>query len=191
MFQGVSSMFVQDPAVAVTRVVLILLGILLVYLGSKKVLEPLIMIPMGFGMSAINAAVLFLNFQPIVLGNIFIDPLATGAQLNDILQINFLQPIYTFTFSNGLIACLVFMGIGVIIDIGFLLENPFSSMIIAICAELGSVATFPVARLMGFTNGQAAAISIIGGADGPMVLYTSLMLAKDLFVPSLSSRTCI
>ena len=176
-------MFVQDPTVAVTRVVLIVLGILLVYLGSKKVLEPLIMIPMGFGMSAINAAVLFMNFQPVVLGNIFIDPLATGAQLNDILQINFLQPIYTFTFSNGLIACLVFMGIGVIIDIGFLLENPFSSMIIAICAELGSVATFPIARLMGFTNGQAAAVSIIGGADGPMVLYTSLMLAKDLFVP--------
>lgn len=183
MFQGISSMFVQDRAVAAARIVLILLGILLVYLGAKKVLEPLIMIPMGFGMAAVNAAVLFLKFDPVTLGNIFLDPLATGNQLNDILQIDFLQPIYTFTFSNGLIACLVFMGIGVITDIGFLLANPFTSMFIAICAELGTVATFPIARLMGLSNGEAAAAAIIGGADGPMVLYTSLTLAKDLFVP--------
>jgi sodium ion-translocating decarboxylase beta subunit len=183
MFQGISSMFVQEPAVAIARIVLILLGILLVFLGARKVLEPLIMIPMGFGMAAINAAVLFMNFDPIVLGNIFVSPLATGNELNDALQVNFLQPIYTFTFSNGLIACLVFMGIGVISDIGPLLANPFTSMVIAVCAELGSVATFPIARLMGFSNGEAAAAAIIGGADGPMVLYTSLTLAKDLFVP--------
>ena len=53
------------------------------------------------------------------------------------MQINFLQPIYTFTFSNGLIACLVFMGIGVITDIGYMLISPFRSMFIALCAELG------------------------------------------------------
>jgi oxaloacetate decarboxylase beta subunit len=118
MFQGVSSLFVQDPAVAAARIALILLGIALVYLGAVRILEPLIMIPMGFGMAAVNAAVLFFNFDPAVLGNIFLNPLATGDALDDALQINFLQPVYTFTFSNGLIACLVFMGIGVITDIG-------------------------------------------------------------------------
>jgi carboxybiotin decarboxylase len=101
----------------------------------------------------------------------------------NILQIDFLQPIYTFTFSNGLIACVVFMGIGVITDIGFLLAYPFTSMLIAMFAELGTVATFPIATALGFSKGEAAAISVIGTADGPMVLYTSLMLAKDLFVP--------
>ncbi len=182
LFQGISSLFIQDPWVAIFRIVLIFLGILLVYLGKKGVLEPLIMIPMGFGMVAVNAGVLFLS--NVQLGNIIIDPLASGAEnLMNILQIDFLQPIYTFTFSNGLIACLVFMGIGVITDISFLLAYPFTSMLIAMFAELGTVLTFPIATALGLTYGEAAAVSVIGGADGPMVLYTSLMLAKNLFVP--------
>lgn len=182
LFQGIGTMFVQEPHIVIFRIVLILLGFLLVYLGAKKVLEPLIMIPMGFGMSAVNAGVLFLSANQI--GNLFIDPMATETDaLMNILQIDFLQPIYTFTFSNGLIACLVFMGIGVICDIGMVLAHPFIGMFIAMCAELGTVATFPLARLLGLTNGEAAAVSIIGGADGPMVLFTSLTLAKDLFVP--------
>jgi carboxybiotin decarboxylase len=182
LFQGIGTMFEQDPKIVLFRILLIFLGFLLVYLGAKQVLEPLIMIPMGFGMSAVNAGVLFLEAGKI--GNLFIDPMVTNTDaLMNTLQIDFLQPIYTFTFSNGLIACLVFMGIGVISDIGMVLAHPFIGMVIAMFAELGTVATFPIARLLGFTNGEAAAISIIGGADGPMVLFTSLTLAKDLFVP--------
>ncbi len=182
LFPGISTFFVQDHVVAIFRVVLILLGILLVYLGAKKILEPLIMIPMGFGMSAVNAGVLFLTSTQ--LGNLFIDPLATDTDsLMNILQIDFLQPIYTFTFSNGLIACIVFMGIGVISDISYLLAYPFTSMLIAMCAELGTVLTFPIAVGMGLNYGEAAAVSVIGGADGPMVLFTSMSLAKDIFVP--------
>jgi oxaloacetate decarboxylase beta subunit len=182
LFQGIGTMFAQDPTVVIFRIVLILLGILLVFLGAKGTLEPLIMIPMGFGMSAVNAGVLFINGTQV--GNLFIDPMVTETtELMNILQIDFLQPIYTFTFSNGLIACLVFMGIGVICDIGMVLAHPFIGMFIAMCAELGTVATFPIARLLGLSNGEAAAVSIIGGADGPMVLFTSLTLAKDLFVP--------
>jgi oxaloacetate decarboxylase beta subunit len=175
-------MFAQEPKIAIFRIVLIFLGFLLVYLGAKGVLEPLIMIPMGIGMSAVNAGVLFMSAGE--LGNLFVDPMVSKTDsLMNILQIDFLQPIYTFTFSNGLIACIVFMGIGVICDIGMVLEHPFIGMFLAICAELGSVATFPIARLLGLTNGEAAAVSIIGGADGPMVLFTSLTLAKNLFVP--------
>lgn len=182
LFQGIGTLFAQPANIAIARIVLILLGIFMVYLGKKEILEPLIMIPMGFGMSAVNAGVLFLTTTKT--GTIFNDPLMSDtAGLMNILQINWLQPIYTFTFSNGLIACLVFMGIGVISDIGNVLRYPFASMLIAMCAELGSVATFPIAHAMGLTYGQAAAVSIIGGADGPMVLYTSLILAKDLFVP--------
>lgn len=50
------------------------------------------------------------------------------------MQIDFLQPVYTLTFSNGLIACLVFMGIGSMCDIGYVLERPFTSMTIALFA---------------------------------------------------------
>ena len=182
LFQGVGTLFVQEPKIAIARIILILLGILLVYLGKKEILEPLIMIPMGFGMAAVNSGVLF--FSASQIGTIFMDPMVTHTdELINILQIDWLQPIYTFMFSNGLIACLVFMGIGVISDVGSVLKFPFTGMLIAMFAELGTVATFPIAHAMGFTYGEAAAISLIGGADGPMVLFASLALAKDLFVP--------
>lgn len=182
LFQGIATLFMVDPVVALTRVALIAAGMLLFYLGAKQVLEPLLMIPMGLGMAAVNAGVLVLAAGKV--GTIFIDPLvADPAQLLEMLQIDFLQPIYTLTFSNGLIACLVFMGIGAITDVGYMLATPISSMIIAICAELGTVAVFPIAVALGLNHGQAASIAMVGGADGPMVLYTSLMLSKELFVP--------
>lgn len=182
IFQGIATMVASDPTIVAARIVLILLGIAFVYLGAKGTLEPLIMIPMGVGMSSVNAAVLYLS--PTVMGTIFLDPMASEpAHLLDVLQINFLQPIYTFTFSNGLIACLVFMGIGVITDIGYMLISPLRSMFIALCAELGTLLTFPIAVAMGLTYKEAASIAMVGGADGPMVLYTSLMLSRELFVP--------
>lgn len=182
LFQGIATLFAGDGVLAIARIVLILTGMALVYLGAKNILEPLLMIPMGFGMASVNAAVLFLSAN--TMGTIFVDPMVSDpGQLMNMLQINFLQPIYTLTFSNGLIACFVFMGIGVITEIGYVLANPFSSMLIAIFAELGTVATFPIAVAMGLNYNEAAAIAMVGGADGPMVLYTSLMLAKDLFVP--------
>jgi len=168
--------------IAIGRIVLIALGIAFVYLGAKGTLEPLIMIPMGVGMAAVNAGVLYLSAT--TMGTIFIDPMVSDpVKLLEILQIDFLQPIYTFTFSNGLIACLVFMGIGAITDVGYVMMAPFSSMIIAIFAEMGTIVTFPIAVWMGLTYKEAASIAVVGGADGPMVLFTSLILAKDLFVP--------
>jgi len=182
LFQGIDTLMASEPSIAIGRIVLMLLGMVFVYLGYKGILEGLIMIPMGIGMAAVNGAVLF--FSATHMGTIFIDPLVSDpGQLMDILQIDFLQPIYTFTFSNGLIACLVFMGIGVITDVGFILMAPFTSMVIAICAEFGTIFTFPIAVWMGLNFKEAASIAMVGGADGPMVLFTSLMLAKHLFVP--------
>jgi len=182
LFQGIQTLVEAPPSMIAARIGFMLLGMLLVYLGKKGVLEPLLMVPMGLGMSAVNAGVLVLDTgKP---GNLFLDPLVTNQeQLFNLLQIDFLQPIYTLMFSNGLIACFVFMGIGVLLDVGYVLARPFLSMFLAICAELGTVATFPIAVSMGFTPREAASIAMVGCADGPMVLYTSLVLAKDLFVP--------
>jgi oxaloacetate decarboxylase beta subunit len=131
LFQGIATMAASEPSIVIGRIILILLGLLFVYLGTKNILEPLLMIPMGVGMSSVNAAVLFLSAT--TMGTIFIDPLASEpAGLLNVLQIDFLQPIYTFTFSNGLIACLVFMGIGVLCDLGYVLASPFTSMFIAL-----------------------------------------------------------
>ena len=130
-------------------------------------------------MTSVNAAVLYLSGS--VMGTIFLDPMASETtELVNELQINFLQPIYTFTFSNGLIACLVFMGIGVITDIGYMLISPFRSMCIALFAELGTLLTFPLAVAVGFTFKEAAAVAMIGSADGPMVLYTSRIRRRSV-----------
>lgn len=190
LFQGIGTMFAQSPQIAIARVVLIFLGFLLVYLGVKGTLEPLIMVPMGLGMSAVNAGVLFLGENQI--GNLIIDPLlSTTDELMTYMQINFLQPIYNLTFSNGLIACLVFMGIGILCDIGYVLEHPFISMTIALFAELGTVATYPIARAMGLDAGSSAAVSIIGGADGPMVLFCFVEAGTGAFRPDLDCRVSV
>lgn len=182
LFQGIGTLFTQDPQVAIGRVVLMLLGFLLVYLGKKEVLEPLLMIPMGLGMSAVNAGVLV--FEGGKTGTLFVDPLVTRTDdVVNILQIDWVQPIYTLMFSNGLIACLVFMGIGVLLDVGFVMARPFQSMVLALFAELGTILVFPIGVALGMTEKEAASVAMIGGADGPMVLFTSLVLAKHLFVP--------
>ena len=183
LFPGISTFFAVEPVIAVARVVLIILGFILAYFGFKGTLEPLIMVPMGIAMMAVNAGMLFLANG--VVGNMFVNQLVSDAgELVDIMQINFLQPIYNLTFSNGLIACLVFMGIGARSEISYLLAKPWSSMVIAILAELGTFVTLVIGVLgFGLAPEAAAAIGTIGGADGPMVLFTSLMLAPELFVP--------
>lgn len=183
LFPGISTFFAMEPVVALARVALIVLGFSLAYFGFKRTLEPLIMVPMGIAMMAVNAGLLFLNTG--LVGNMFVDPLISDpAELMEIMQVNFLQPIYNLTFSNGLIACLVFMGIGARSEISYLLAKPWSSMVIAICAELGTFVTLVIGiTVFGLTPEASAAIATIGGADGPMVLFTSLMLAPELFVP--------
>ncbi|MDR0901766.1 MAG: sodium ion-translocating decarboxylase subunit beta [Opitutaceae bacterium] len=211
IFQGITTLFDSPTPILFGRIGLIILGMVLVYLGKKGTLEPLIMIPMGLAMCSVNAGVLLLDPTTAGLivqgsaanadavqqateaaragagqmhGTLFLAPLVEKpTQLVDLMQINFLQPIYTLAFGNNLIACLVFMGIGVLLDVGFLLARPFLSMFLALCAELGSIVVFPIAVALGLTYGEAASIAIVGGADGPMVLFTSLKLAPHLFVP--------
>lgn len=183
LFPGISTFFAVEPVVAAARIALIVLGFFLAYYGFQRTLEPLIMVPMGIAMMAVNAGMLFLNTG--LAGNMFVAPLVSDpAELVEIMQVNFLQPIYNLTFSNGLIACLVFMGIGARSEISYLLAKPWSSMAIAVCAELGTFVTLAAGiTVFGLTPQASAAIATIGGADGPMVLFTSLMLAPELFVP--------
>jgi oxaloacetate decarboxylase beta subunit len=214
IFQGLTTLFdsfANNPAVAWMRIVLIFLGMLLVYLGKKGTLEPLLMIPMGLAMCAVNAGVLFLDpttagiivsgsaplpdaaaqAQAVAAaaagemhGTLFMSPLVeTPDKIIALTGIDFLQPIFNFTFGNNLIACLVFMGIGVLLDIGFVLARPFLSIVMALFCELGTIVVFPIAIALGFYPGEAAAIALVGGADGPMVLFGALKMAPKLFVP--------
>ena len=192
-FQGIYTFFITEPSIALGRLLLVALGLVFIYLAYKKVLEALIMLPLGIGMIAVNGGLMVLEASQVggliitdagPVGNLFVNPLAGNLQeVMYFLQVDFLQPIYTFMFSNGLIACLVFMGIGAITDIDILLARPGMSLFLAIFAELGTILTLPIAMAMGLLPNEAAAIALVGGADGPMVLYGSLMMARDLFVP--------
>ena len=182
LFPGFYSFLLMEPGNALIRILLILIGLLLVYMGYKDKLDPLLMLPIGFTMAVVNGGILIMGGGE--LGTLFVDPMVSEpSKLLDALQINFLQPFYNFTFANGLIACLVFMGIGGLTDLDFFIARPFLSLFLALAAELGTILTFPLAVALGFSFKEAASIAIVGGADGPMVLFTSLMLAKHLFVP--------
>jgi len=183
IFPGLYSFTQMEPEMALVRIALILIGFLLCYLGYKHILDPLLMIPMGAGIAMVNAGILIMP-NTGELGTMFLDALVNSpAQHIDAFQIYFLQPVYALTFSNGLIACIVFIGIGSITELDFFIANPKMSLLLAIPAELGTILTFPIALMFGLTAAEAGAVSIIGGADGPMVLFASLQLAKHLFVP--------
>jgi len=182
LFPGLYSFSLMEPGHAIIRILLIFIGIFLVYMGYKDKLDPLLMLPIGFTMACVNAGILIMGEGQLT--TLFVDPMVSDPiKLMDALQMNFLQPFYNFTFANGMIACLVFMGIGVITDLDFFIARPFLSLFLAFAAELGTLLTLPLAVAMGFSLKEAASIAIVGGADGPMVLFTSLMLAKHLFVP--------
>jgi carboxybiotin decarboxylase len=181
IFEGISTFGQMDAQTLLIRLGLIVVGLLLVYLSAKDILDPMVLMPMGLAMILVNGATLTIEGK---LANLFLNPmLANPDEVINNMQILFLQPIYNLMFSNGLIACLVFMGIGVITPLDYLIARPLTSMLLAVAAELGSILTFPLAVAFGFTYKEAAAIAIVGGADGPMVLFTSLELAKHLFVP--------
>jgi oxaloacetate decarboxylase beta subunit len=188
IFPGLVSFSQMPIEMAVARVILIFVGFGMIYFGYKDVLEPLLMIPMGVGVCLVNAGILMMpdliDPSKQKLGTMFLDAMVqTSDQHMNALQVYFLQPIYVLTFSNGLIACMVFLGIGAITELDFFIGNPKLSLMLAIPAELGTFLTFPIAIWMGLNPKEAAAIATIGGADGPMVLFASLKLAKHLFVP--------
>lgn len=259
LFEGITTLVDSPPILCWTGVGLIILGGVLVFLGKRGVLEPLLMIPMGLGMIVANAGNLYLDpataveserfsearwisrddrtdvryftiegapdfaeksARPdkyihvgsaeeiagylragtlrisdgntreeldgtvVLQGDLNVEPLVQGeTNLVALMQKDWIQPIYNYAFSNNLIACFIFMGIGVLLDVGFLMARPFQSVFVAFCAELGTIVTFPVAIACGLNYGEAASIAMVGGADGPMVLFTALKLAKDLFVP--------
>lgn len=181
IFEGISTFGQMDIQTIGIRLGLMAMGFLLVYLSGKNLLDPMVLMPMGLSMILVNGATLTIEGK---MANLFLDPMLSKPEdIVNSMQIFFLQPIYNLMFSNGLIACLVFMGIGVITPLDYLIARPLTSIIIAGASELGSILTFPLALAFGFNPKEAASIAIVGGADGPMVLFTSLELARHLFVP--------
>jgi oxaloacetate decarboxylase beta subunit len=182
LFPGIWTFFLVQPYQALARVVLIIIGGLFVFLAYRKIVEPLIILPMGLGILFSNMSMLVLPNGAI--GTLHVNPMVSSpSDVIQALQIFWLQPVYTLAFLNTLIVCMIFLGIGLITDLSFLISKPLMSLFLASFAELGTVFTLPLGVMAGLSLKEAAAVSIVGGADGPVVLLTSLFLAPELFVP--------
>ena len=157
--------------------VMIGISFVLLYLAIVKKFEPLLLIPIAFGMLLVNIYPEIMadptNMSFVGDNNPFLDPDAhwydTGV----------LRLIYAGVKSS-IFPCLIFMGVGAMTDFGPLLANP-SSLLLGAAAQLGIYVAFTIAMLSGeFTPEEAASIAIIGGADGPTAIFLTGKLAPHL-----------
>jgi len=146
--------------ISLAEIIMLIIALVLLYLGIVKRFEPLLLVPIGFGMLLVNLPLTGLMQEP----------------LND-------QPgglFYYFYQGNalGIFPPLIFLGVGALTDFGPLIANP-KSLLLGAAAQFGIFMTFIGAILLGFTGFEAASIGIIGGADGPTAIYISSLLAPE------------
>lgn len=141
--------------------VMIGISIVLLYLAIKKQYEPLLLLPIAFGM-------LLVNLYPSIMA-----PPTTQLSYGGLLY-------YLYQgVKLGIYPPLIFLGIGCMTDFGPLISNP-KSLILGAAAQIGIFLTFTGAIFLGFTEAEAGAIGIIGGADGPTAIYVTTKLAPHL-----------
>ena len=144
------------------QVVMILLACLLLYLGIGRGYEPLLMVPIAFGMLLANLPLTGLINPPAGDGH----------------TVGFMWVLYQGV-QYAIYPSIIFMGIGAMTDFGPLLANPIALMLGA-AAQLGIFTAFLLALALGFTPAEAGAIGVIGGADGPTAILTASKLAPNL-----------
>ncbi len=156
--------------------IMIVISFVLLYLAIVKKYEPLLLLPIAFGMLLTNLpfANLF-NDELWVLheGHVNIENVLANGGLLDLLYLG---------VKLGIYPPLIFMGVGAMTDFGPLIANP-KSLLLGAAAQLGIFVAFFGALFLGFNLGEAASIGIIGGADGPTAIYTASQLAPNLLGP--------
>ena len=154
--------FLEDPR----SLIMILISFVLLYLGIGKRFEPLLLIPIAFGM-------LLANFPLTGLLNAPVDGSSPG------MLWFFYQGV-----QHAIYPSIIFLGIGAMTDFGPLIARP-SSLLLGAAAQLGIFSAFLLALALGFPSAVAAAIAIIGGADGPTSILVASRLAAD-YLPAIA-----
>ncbi len=160
---------------------MLLVSFFLLYLAIRKQYEPLLLLPIAFGMLLTNLPNAYM-YHP-ELWEAFLDAdspayhsygaILKNAGLLDVLYIG---------VKTGLYPCLIFIGVGAMTDFGPLIANP-KSLILGAAAQIGIFVTFLCANALGFTPAEAGSIGIIGGADGPTSIFLTSKLAPQLLGP--------
>ena len=155
---------------------LVMLGVacFLLYLAIKKQFEPLLLLPIAFGMLLTNlpGAEMF-HSELFAGGHVHWDIFVDNAGLIDYLYLG---------VKLGIYPCLIFVGVGAMTDFGPLIANP-KSFLLGAAAQLGIFATFLGAYALGFEPNECGSIGIIGGADGPTSIFLTARLAPELLGP--------
>ncbi|MCM1034091.1 MAG: sodium ion-translocating decarboxylase subunit beta [Paludibacter sp.] len=162
-------------------IAMLLIAFFLLYLAIKKQYEPLLLLPIAFGMLLTNlpGAEMFHN----ELWTAFLDETSPAYHnYGIILKQGGLLDILYIGVKAGVYPCLIFIGVGAMTDFGPLIANP-KSLLLGAAAQIGIFITFLCANAMGFTEAQAGSIGIIGGADGPTSIFLTSKLAPELLGP--------
>lgn len=160
----------QDPR----QLIMIGISCVLLYLGIKKKFEPLLLVGIAFGMLLTNLPIAGLYHPELWSG--------TAINYGDVLHDGgFLDFLY-IGVKTGIYPSLIFLGVGAMTDFGPLLANP-KSLLLGAAAQFGIYCALILAIVLGFDTNVAAAIAIIGGADGPTAIFVTKTLAPDFLGP--------
>ena len=172
--------------------VMILISFVLLYLAIVKQFEPLLLMPIAFGMLMTNLPLAVIMDEPIyeIISNPTYHgkagvPIYNGEMLVGYQYVKQNGGLLYYLYQGvklGIFPPLIFMGVGAMTDFAPLIANPIS-LLLGAAAQLGIFLAFIVALLLGFSPAEAGAIGIIGGADGPTAIYVTTKLAPGLLGP--------
>lgn len=154
---------------------MILIGLVLLYLGIKKQYEPLLLIPIGFGVVLANSLGGGMGVQND-------EAIAHMTIIEIAKEHGIMNMLYYSLIKTGLLPPIIFMGVGALTDFGPMLRN-LRLAFFGAAAQIGIFTVLMAALAVGFTAKEAASLGIIGGADGPTAIYTTIMLAPHLLGP--------
>ena len=164
--------------------VMIAIALILAYLAIVKKFEPLLLLPISFGMLLTNLPGANLFHEELFAGGHVHWAALAGSEQIEIggvmttVSAGLLDYLY-LGVKLGIYPCLIFLGVGAGTDFGPLLANP-KTLLLGAAAQLGIFIVFTLSRILGFTPAESGAIGIIGGADGPTAIYTAIRLAPHL-----------
>lgn len=167
-------------AIDYQTVIMWIISFVLLYLGIKKGYEPLLLIPIGFG-------VLLANFPGAEMGIVDASNIDLGnGRYKNLFEIaneyGILNFLYYSLIKTGFLPPIIFMGVGALTDFGPMLRN-LRLAFFGAAAQIGIFSVLIGAVLLGFSLNEAASLGIIGGADGPTAIYTTIKLAPHLLGP--------
>ncbi|MBS4023437.1 MAG: sodium ion-translocating decarboxylase subunit beta [Dethiobacter sp.] len=154
-------------SMTIPQLIMIIAACILLYLGVEKKYEPLLLVPISFGMLLVN----------LPLGGIMTAPVFDEA--GKLISSGGLVYYFYQGIGLGIFPPLIFLGIGAMTDFGPLIANP-RTLLLGAAAQFGIFTTLIGAILLGFTPAEAGSIGIIGGADGPTAIFLTSKLAPHL-----------